>query len=73
MIFIYCKTLPCDPRCEPKKILKNFIEHKVIAVEIYLKLWSFFDLWHKSSGKQDVIGKNYFDIRVQQEKSYQNS
>ena len=29
--------------------------------------------WNKISGKLDVIAENGFDIRVHQEKSYQNS
>ena len=53
--------------------MKNFIKHKVIAIEIYLHLLTFLDFWQKISGKLDVIGKNGFDIRVKQEKSYQNS
>ena len=55
------------------KILKNFIKHKVIAIEINLFLWSFIDFSQKFSGKLDVRRKNGFDIRVQQEKSYQDS
>ena len=53
--------------------LKNLIKHKVIAKKIYLFLWYFWDIWHKIPGKLDVIGKNGFDICVQQEKNYQNS
>ena len=44
------------------------IKHKVIAIEIYLYLWSFLEFWHNILGKLDVIEKNGFDIRVEQEK-----
>ena len=43
---------------------EKFIEHKVTAIEIYI----FLNIWHKILGKPDVIGKNWFDIRVQQQK-----
>ena len=55
------------------KILKNFIKHKVLGIEIYLCLWSFSDFRHTTSGMLEIIGENSFDIRVQQGKSYQNS
>ena len=36
MIFMWRQTLSFDPPCDLKKILKNFIKHKLIVVEIYL-------------------------------------
>ena len=53
--------------------MKNFIKPKVIAIEIFLYLWSFLDFWYKISGMLDVIWKNGFDILVKQEKSFQIS
>ena len=48
------------------------MKHKVIAVEIYLYLWTFLDFWHKILENLDVPGKSGLHIRIQQEKGYQN-
>ena len=36
MNLIKYQSLKYDPHCEPKIYEKNFIKHKVIAIEIYL-------------------------------------
>ena len=58
MKIVWYQTIPCDLPREPKK-MKNFIKHKVIAVENYLCIWSFLDFWHEIYGKLDVIEKKW--------------
>ena len=68
MNFIWWQTLPCEPPWEPQKYW-NFSSKIKYSLSKYAYIYDpFLNFWHEISGKLDLIGKNGFDNRVQQEK-----